>query len=47
MTIRMRAVISGFVFSAAIWLLIVAGAMMAFTQLPHEQAQYDDDVDTG
>jgi hypothetical protein len=43
----MRAVISGFIFSAAIWLLIVGGAMKLFTDLPHEQAQYDDDVDQG
>lgn len=39
MTIRMRTMISAFIFSAAIWTLVIAGAVMAFTEKPHDQAR--------
>jgi hypothetical protein len=39
MTIRMRTMISAFMFSAAVWTLIIAGAVMAFTETSHDQAR--------
>lgn len=39
MTIRMRTMISAFIFSAAVWTLIVAGAVVAFTEKSHDQAR--------
>jgi hypothetical protein len=39
MTIRMRIMILAFVFSAGVWSLLIAGAVMAVQEKPHDQAR--------
>lgn len=39
MTIRMRTMISAFVFSAAVWSLLIVGTVVAIQEKPHDQAR--------